>query len=113
MYLSKLALQAAMMFSKLQKNKTLSIDQQLSTLRQERIAQNRVKLRSIVETVIFCGRQGIALRGHRDDHTHVESNPLSNHGNLLALLQFRVQADDHASFGSSFGGSSGKCFVCQ
>ena len=41
-----------------------------------------------------CGRQGIALRRHRDDQTHVESNPLSNHGNFLALLQFRVQAGD-------------------
>ena len=26
---------------------------------------------------------------------HVESNPLSSHGNFLALLQFRVQAGDH------------------
>ena len=90
----KLAVQAAMMFSKVQQNKALSIDQQLNTLRQERIAQNRAKLRSIVETVIFCGRQGIALRGHQDDQTHVESNPLSNHGNFLALLRFRVQAGD-------------------
>ena len=92
----KSAVQAAMMFRKVQQNQVLSIDQQLNTLRQERIAQNRLKLRSIVETVLLCGRQGIALRGHRDDQTHVESGPLSNHGNFLALLRFRVQAGDQA-----------------
>ena len=84
----KLAVQAAMMFSKVQQNKTLSVDQQLNTLRQERIAQNRAKLRSIVETIIFCGRQGIALRGHRDYQTHVESNPISNHGNFWHCYSF-------------------------
>ena len=70
----KLAVQTAMMFCQVQQYQTLAIDQQLSTLRQERIAQNRLKLRSIVETVILCGRQGIALRGQRDDQTHVESD---------------------------------------
>ena len=59
----KSAVQTAMMFSRVQRNETLAIDQQLSTLRQERIAQNRVKLQSIAETVIFCGRQGIAQEG--------------------------------------------------
>ena len=34
--------------------------------------QNREKLKSIAETVILCGRQGISLRGHRDDRRHLE-----------------------------------------
>ena len=29
--------------------------------------QNRQKLVSIVDAIIVCGRQGLALRGHRDD----------------------------------------------
>ena len=107
----KSAVEDVMMFSEVQQNKALAIDQQLNilTLRWERIAENHVKLRSIIETIIFCGRQGIALRGHRDDQTLVESNPLSNHGTFfriiavsfpgwwhffLALLQFCVQAGD-------------------
>ena len=49
--------QAAMMFCKVQQNK-LSIDQQLYTLRQERIVQN-VSSRDHN----FSVRQGIALRG--------------------------------------------------
>ena len=44
--------------------------------------------------IIFCGRQGIPLRGHCDDHTSVDSDPLANHGNFMALLQFRIEAGD-------------------
>ena len=48
-----------------------------------------------METVIFCGRQGIALRGHRDGRTHAADwDPLTNHCNFLALLQFPIQAGD-------------------
>ena len=90
----KAAMEAAMLFIKVQKNKSLSIDQQLSNLRRQNVAKNRLVLRSIVEAVILCARQGLALRGHRDDSTHVESAPLANHGNFLALLQFRIRAGD-------------------
>ena len=53
-------------------------------------AQNRAKLRMIVKTLLFCGRQNIPLRGHREPPTRdldlatlpVDSNP----GNFLALL---------------------------
>jgi hypothetical protein len=62
--------------------------------RRTAVAQNRLRLRSIVETIIFCGRQGISLRGHRDDHTCVDTDPLANHGNFLALQQFRIQAGE-------------------
>ena len=90
----KAAMEAAMLFIKVQKNNSLSIDQQLSNLRRHHIAKNRLVLRSIVEAVMLCARQGLALRGHRDDSTHVESAPLANHGNFLALLQFRIRAGD-------------------
>ena len=56
--------------------------------------ENRLKIRSIVETVIFCGRQGIAFRGHRDDWPDVQDDPNGNHGNFLALLNVRIQAGD-------------------
>ena len=72
----------------------LCIYHQLSSEREKQTAGNRLKLRSIAETVFFCGRQGIALRGHQDDMSTVLENPESNHGNLSALLQFRVQAGD-------------------
>lgn len=55
-------------------NKLLSIDQQLSSICAEIISQNRKKMKCMAETVIFCGRQGIALRGHRDDWKHVKDS---------------------------------------
>ena len=43
------------------------IDKQL----QEPASFNKLALRSIVECVIFCGKQGISFRGHRDDATAI------------------------------------------
>ena len=72
-------------------NKHLPIDQQLSTIRQRVVAENRKKIKSIAETIILCGRQGIALRGYRDDWKQLSdpsSSSSSNPGNFIALLQF-------------------------
>ena len=54
----KSAVEKALMFHKVQCNQMPSVDKHLNTLRQYRIAQNSLKFRSIVETIIFCGRQG-------------------------------------------------------
>ena len=59
----KSAVVAAMMFSKVQQNKALAIDQQLNTLRRERIAENHVKLRSILETIIFLWKTRDCTKG--------------------------------------------------
>lgn len=61
----------------------------------EQLQKNRAALQSIVKTLILCGRQGIALRGHRDDgalFTNESSN--ENQGNFRALLQARIDAGD-------------------
>ena len=52
------------------------------------INANRQKLASIIKTIIFCGRQNIALRGHRESST--DQNP----GNFKSLLEFRVHSRD-------------------
>ena len=44
--------------------------------------------------MIFCGQQGITLRGHRDDGVHVLDVSPNRHGNFQALLQFRIDAGD-------------------
>ena len=51
-------------------------------------------MKSVAETVIFCGRQVIALRGHRDDWTQVEKLSEVNPGNFISLLYFRVESGD-------------------
>lgn len=73
-----------------------SVSVQLSDAAKELVVKNRKKLQSIVETIILCGRQNIPLRGHRDSAVDMEScvSKTKNHGNLWALLQFRISAGD-------------------
>ena len=61
-----------------------SISQQLSDIYRNTVELNRQKLRSIIKTVVLCGKQNIALRGHRDGSSHIDE----------ALLNFRVEAGD-------------------
>ena len=87
----KESLEAAALFTTIQ---DLAIDHRLSSERSRRAAENRLKLMSIAETVMFCGRQGLAFRGHRDDTPSIREDPHANHGNF-PLLQFRVNSGDH------------------
>lgn len=66
------------------------IDVTMSSNAAKRVEKNRQILTSVVKTVEICGRQGFALRGHRDDNT-CESN---NKGNFKALIDFRVDSGD-------------------
>ena len=50
-----------------------------------RIEENRNKLNAKVHAVSLCGRQGIGLRGHRDDWKHFDDTPHANRGNFVAL----------------------------
>lgn len=54
-----------------------------------------------MKTVELCGRQNIALRGHRDSALDRERDVMGieNHGNFVALLNFRIDAvlRDHLS----------------
>ena len=58
---------------------------------------HRKVMKSIVETVVFCGRQNIPLRGHRDysrldDPQDFQTD--ENKGNFRALLRFGISAGD-------------------
>lgn len=63
----------------------------------KQIVENRKKLVPIIETVLFCGRQGLALRGHRDGGRVVLDNAdgEANEGNFRELLKYRAKYDDH------------------
>ena len=67
------------------------VDQTMSESSRIRVQQNREILISIVKSLELCGRQGLALRGHRDDATNVD---LLNKGKLKAIIDFRVDAGD-------------------
>ena len=83
-------------FMKVMTNQQPDIRHRLSQALADWIALNRQKLASIFKAIEFCGRQNIALRGHRDNATDIEKDPLDieNHGNFRALLSFRVDAGD-------------------
>ena len=89
----QIAIEKAQAFCAIQENRAIPIDQQLISRRARLVAENRLKLRSITATVIFCGQQGLAFRGHRDDGP-VELDSSANRGNFQALLKFRVDAGD-------------------
>lgn len=58
------------------------------------IQKNREILTSIIQTIVFCGRQEIALRG-TDDYGRISlEEPNSNDGNFRSLLRFRAKYGD-------------------
>ena len=71
---------------KVSSGKRISIDLQLNSDGKRQIEQNRKKLVPIIETIFLCGRQGLALRGHRDaGRILLEEDPTENEGNFRAL----------------------------
>jgi len=72
------------------RQEVVPIDQQLDNLLQQQIAKNRQIMTSLFNTVIFCGKNNIALRGRRDDDPTNDSLK----GNFQALLSFRVESGD-------------------
>ena len=86
------ALQDMDRFKSIMEQRTLPVHHQIHTALQMQVSSNQAKLMSILKTVVFCGRQNIPLRGHRDDSKHL--NECVNIGNFQALLDFRVDAGD-------------------
>lgn len=61
------------------------------------IKENRERLKPIVKTIIFCGRNNLPLRGHRDDgqlKIDADSHHFQHEGVFRNLLKFRVDAGD-------------------
>ena len=88
------ALEKAELFKATMEQRIVPIDQQLSYARAETIRKKREKIKLIAQTIIFCGRQRIALRGHQDDWKHLAETPHANPGNFIALLRFRAERGD-------------------
>ena len=53
------------------------------------VQSNRQKIKSILKAIVFCVKQMIPLRGHRE-----QAGTNINPGNFLALLDFRMDAGD-------------------
>ena len=48
----------------------------------------------MADAILFCGQQGISLRGRRDDST--ANSGLCNKGNFMALLEYSVRSGNAA-----------------
>lgn len=52
------------------------------------------KLIPIIRSVLLCGRQWLALRGHRDQGPLLLKMPVENDGKFKALLRFAIESGD-------------------
>ncbi|GFU96142.1 hypothetical protein TNCV_148141 [Trichonephila clavipes] len=76
-------------------SENLSFNKILDKKKAEEVHKNRQILCSIIKTVIFCGKQGIAIRGHSDyDFLNLTEETNKNEGNFRVLVKFRVEAGD-------------------
>ena len=73
-----------------------AIDTQLNKETKERMEENQKVIESLLKIVMLCGKQGIALRGHRHDHIvwTDEDFEAENEGNFIELIRFRAETDD-------------------
>ena len=78
-------------FMKIMKGKMLAIKDQVK-LKPDQVIFNQAVLKSITETIIFCGHQALSLRGQSDDPQFYNSSllefPCENVGNFLELIHF-------------------------
>lgn len=71
-----------------------NIQKNLNCLEKRQAIANRDRFVPIIQTVIFCGQQELALRGHRDGEALSISLSTENDGNFRAALRLRLQAGD-------------------
>ena len=68
-------------------------DLMLDKKAKEQLERNKEALRFILRCLEFCGRQGIALSGHRDDDTSTDADTCLV--KLKSLLSLCCQSGDH------------------
>ena len=87
------AVELASNFEKMFRNPKGDIAHLLDQSLAEQESKARKALLPIVKTVLFCGRQGLALRGH-NERSNIVTHSGHNDGNFRALLRFRIDAGD-------------------
>jgi ethanolamine utilization protein EutP (predicted NTPase) len=75
-------------------NQQLDICQKIDSARVNQIAENRKKLIPIIQTIILCGRQKLALRGTSDAGPLTLNELIHNDDTFRALLRMRMNCGD-------------------
>ena len=82
------------------RSKELDVSNQIAKLSEEKTLENRRVLRSIIDTIMLCGRMGIPLCGHRDDSKFFpkagEYSVEPGLGNFIELINFGIRRGDDA-----------------
>ena len=69
------------------------IDTQINSIAMRNAQGNRAILPHIVDAVLLCTKQQIALRRHRDDQVQFAEPPTSNEGNFIAILRLLAESN--------------------
>ena len=77
------AVVAATMFLQSFRNPKVRIESQLSELNRTNYEDNIHDVKRLIEAILLLGRQGLPLRGKRDDKIDFENEAAHNEGNLL------------------------------
>ena len=90
------AIEAAKDFLKVFHCPKIDVRNQVHNQRYQQVQENIERLKPIVKSILFMGRQNIPLRGHRDDGSlfNLSPNPV-NEGNFREILRFRIDAGDN------------------
>ena len=66
---------------------------------QRQVSEKKKKLAPIIDSILFCARTGIALRGHRDDRKYHPPGEYSKEGvgNFAELTRQKFRARGHAA----------------
>lgn len=84
----------AQSFLDVMRGKVDSVHMQLNQQAKDLFEDSKAKLRAIVETIVLCGRQDLALRGDKDSGRLTLEEPANNDGNFRALLRYRANGGD-------------------
>ena len=74
--------------------KSIPVNLKLNDLVLHNVEANRKKLKIILEAVVYCARQNISLRGHRDDSQHYDLEG-NNPGNFQELLKLMARTGNY------------------
>ena len=80
-------------------NPSKAIDLQVERVSPVQQEENRAVIESLIKVALLCGKQGVSLSGHRDDHVFTErdgdwlGDGQGNVGNFIELVRFRAETD--------------------
>ena len=86
--------EASQMFVRSTEDPSQSVASQVNSKRRLEVQRNRDALSSITKTVIFCGKNDLPLRSHRDDGRIDPADDTARDGVFRDLIRFRAESGD-------------------